>query len=424
MPLFVSLRDDDPGELVNSGNVHRCCQNEMAGLRVVLSNRERDESFSLSYLLGHTTKITRLWLDNGNASTFSNVLLQLERATGCCVEELFVTSTATSTRVNCWDANATKLLNRVCLDNKESLSRLGFGADNIDIAGINLSFLQELRLSMVNESTILNVANSLHEDCRLSSLKITGIHLSKVTPSVLQALCHKLSLLKNLTRLYIVIFNSSPDNLRQFAESLPSSVQSLTICWGGRGQDVQDLSLFKACMPSLLHLDIRFEARQTADIVLNDIMVSLLKETSQLQYLSVGPLRHKRKQPMLPFLQELSSPTITTLRTVVLRFPLNFDTIWGSTNDEAANCIYSLLRQNRNLRDFRYTSTVNESKEFNSRLMHLLRLNQLRFRDKILPGNIPLSVWPRLLEKAANRESVLYELLRQKNDKLIVHGRQ
>lgn len=442
MPLLVALTEQDaPGELVNSSNVHLYCQHEIARLKITLTNRQKDESFALSYILGHTTKIKRLWIEGGTALTITKLLLQLDRhRETCCLEELDVTSGTIDNADCCWDNDATKLLNRICLDSKNKscpssppLRRLGLGQrQTIDITGINLSTLTELRLPLVDESTMLDVANSLHAECRLSSIKINGIHLSsKLSPAVLEALCDKLSLLQHLKRLSIVIYESTPDNIARLAQSLPASLQSLTVYWCGSPKDMEDLAHFRACMPSLKHFDISFGSsspasrsnRQPADVILNTVMVSLLNSTKKLQHLSIGPLR-KSKQHLLPFLQALSTDSMTTLKTVVFGFVLVFDA--PKRNDPSASTyknlcaqsLYDILQHNRQLRHFAIPPlALKEPKSFRSTFTHLLRLNQVRFRTEILPGTIPLALLPRVLE--GQQHSVLYDILRQKNDVLV-----
>jgi hypothetical protein len=412
MPLVIVKIDGDKGQQVDALNVHQFVQHDLESLTVTLSRRQRDESFALAYIFGHVSSIQRLRLEDGTVESLSKFLSLWDRH-----KQTISVHTLELCGIMEWDTTATALLNQICLDGMSgttTLTKLKIFTLAFSIQGINLTYLRELIIPMGRERTMYSLTSAITTDSQLYRLEIGNLNLANLSEDILEFFCLRLYMLPNLHSLIVTIKESELTNMQRLARSIPVSVGNLKIVW--HEPSFTDLALLAPAMPTLKALDLELVNQNTAQpsdpTALMEIVVPLLEHCQSLQHLAVGPIRKPVRQFILhPLLKVMS--TWTTLKTCELGFPLVLD-------DACCDTIYLLVQNNKNIRDFQYPLSKGP-KNFYPKLLHYLRLNRLRHQDLLLTNQIPLSLWPRLLEKAAQWPSVVFEILKQKNDVLIIN---
>ena len=384
------------------------------------------ETFALSYIFGHVKIIHRVRLQNGSSKTL-NKFLQWWHSHHSKQPTPLVRELELCDQVE-WDKNSTMWMNRIWMQQHHPHQEprtlkalfLSIGQATVfDISGLEITYLETLRIPLTSDLSTYSFAQGLHVDCNLQTLSIVDFYLAYQMPDILEYFSIQLRILRNLKTLRLHIRNASPINAQHLATAIPLSVKNLKIDWhlheadGLLPPDALSCMTRAPVMATLQVLELELRGGRHIGFkpnVFMNLLVQMLQPCRMLQRLRVRSSGKLAKPSVLyPLLKLLS--TWTTLHTVVLGFPLIL-------NDACSELVHQILQRNSSLTKFEVVGERHG--RFSSGRLHYLRLNRLHYSTILLiQDKIPLALWPYVLEKASNWHSVIFELLQQKNDLLL-----
>lgn len=321
---------------------------------------------------------------------------------------------------------------------------------NVGIQPIHLSRLETLEMSLLNEEDARSLALALGSGSAIKYLKIKDTYQQRIMGEATNALfCTNLKQSTTLRRMHVMFGGTDhfPFSIRDFCQSIPPTVDFMTICWGPSPNHVADfwdalpfLHEFAAVAPQLKSFHLEFPDTKMfvcPQAVFGALLPIFQAFSNTLKHLSIGPMRKPLKckqllQLLTVFVDDdddnddnATTSTTNNLETLHLVAPLRLDRA-------CADALLKIIQNHSRLRSFSYHALMGP-KDIAKKIDFGLKLNAVHYNDVIKVGKLPLNLWPNVMLMGGRRKnknhqdhhqaSMIFHFLQQRHDELLVQQR-